>query len=314
MSTPPPSWPPENFEQDLTDRLPAPDPIAVIPPDGLSETSPSATWPPSDSHLAPEFHPPTFTEPPPLRPTPNFTDIAILFLIMLASIAVIILGTSVAVALWKAGHPTTSPDVLKTRALAFGIPLQMLWYLLIAAIAVPVFRRVWHRPFAEGIHWNGKQVAMHAVRFILLGVALSLVVSAVSSRLHAPPKDAPILELFQNRTLAWIATFFGVFVAPTAEELGFRGFLFPALQNRVGAILATILTSVLFALLHAGQLAHAWGPVAVLFFVSVVLCIVRLRTNSVAATALLHSSYNATLFLAMIVASGGYRHLEKLMP
>jgi membrane protease YdiL (CAAX protease family) len=257
--------------------------------------------------------PPTYLEPAPPRTTPNFTDLGILILILIAGFAILILGASVVAAIWKATHPSISLTPSRSRALAFGIPLQMLWYVIIAAIAVPIFRHVWQRPFREGIHWNGHQVAAHAFRYILLGVGLSLVVSIISTRLHAP-KDAPIVELFQSRTLAWITTFFGAFIAPTAEELGFRGFLLPAIQNRTGAVFATIVTSVLFAWLHAGQLGHAWGPVAILFFVSVFLCIVRLRTDSVAAAALLHSSYNATIFIAMIVATGGYRHLDKLSP
>jgi uncharacterized protein len=268
-----------------------------------------------EAESAPQFlyDPPAFyvePEPPP-RVTPDLVDLGILFLVILAASFLLFLAASGAAVAWKAIHPELPATLSRSRAIAFSIPLQMLWYLLIAAIAIPVFRRVWRRSFREGIHWNGAEASAHTLRYIFFGVGLSLIVSIISIRLHAP-KDAPIVELFQNRTLAWTATFFGVFVAPTAEELAFRGFLLPALSGRIGSIVATILTSVLFAWLHAGQLGHAWGPVAVLFFVSVVLCIVRLETNSVAATALLHSSYNATLFIAMIVATGGYRHLEKL--
>jgi uncharacterized protein len=270
----------------------------------------------AEPEAAPEFlyDPPVLyvePEPPPHRVTPDLVDLGILFLIIVASSFLLFLAGSAVAVVWKAIHPQVPATLSRSRALAFGIPLQMAWYVLIAAIAVPVFRRVWRRPFREGIHWNGTQAAAHTLRYILFGVGLSVIVSILSSHLHAP-KDAPIVELFQNRGLAWTATVFGVFIAPTVEEFAFRGFLLPALAGRIGTVVATILTSALFALLHAGQLGRAWGPVAVLFFVSAVLCIVRLRTNSVAATALMHSCYNATIFVAMIVATGGYRHLEKL--
>jgi membrane protease YdiL (CAAX protease family) len=65
-------------------------------------------------------------------------------------------------------------------------------------------------------------------------------------------------------------------------------------------------------MMHASQIGHAWGAVAMLFCVSVVLCEVRLRLRSVAASTLVHMSYNSALFVAMIVATGGYRHFDKL--
>ena len=77
-------------------------------------------------------------------------------------------------------------------------------------------------------------------------------------------------------------------------------------------VFATTLTSICFALLHADQLAHAWAPLGVLFCVSVVLCIVRLRFHSLAASALVHACYNGTIFVMLFLATGGFRHLERL--
>ena len=50
-----------------------------------------------------------------------------------------------------------------------------------------------------------------------------------------------------------------------------------------------------------------WGRV-----LSLVLCFVRLRLRSVMASTLIHASYNATIFLTAFVATGGYRHLDKI--
>jgi membrane protease YdiL (CAAX protease family) len=46
--------------------------------------------------------------------------------------------------------------------------------------------------------------------------------------------------------------------------------------------------------------------------VSLVLCAVRLRLNSLAASTLVHAAYNFTLFAGMLVATDGFRHLDKL--
>ena len=72
------------------------------------------------------------------------------------------------------------------------------------------------------------------------------------------------------------------------------------------------LTSIGFALVHADQLAHAWAPLAVLFGVSLVLCGVRLWTQSLAASTMIHATYNGTIFTILFFATGGFRHLDKI--
>jgi membrane protease YdiL (CAAX protease family) len=189
--------------------------------------------------------------------------------------------------------------------------MQAMLYLFAAAICVPVFSWFWKKSFGSGVHWNGLAASSRAVGFIGFGIVLSIAVTVVS-KLIKIPDSAPILDLFKSPTLAWIATIFGALIAPGAEEIAFRGFLLPVLKRYTGRILAVALTSAIFALMHASQIGHAWGAVAVLFFVSVVLCEVRLRFNSVAASTIVHMAYNSTLFIALIVATGGYRHFDKI--
>jgi hypothetical protein len=77
-------------------------------------------------------------------------------------------------------------------------------------------------------------------------------------------------------------------------------------------VFSTIITSIGFTLLHGAQLAHSFAPLAVLFGVSVVLCITRLRFHSLAASTLVHSMYNATIFVMLFIGTDGFRHLDKL--
>jgi membrane protease YdiL (CAAX protease family) len=77
-------------------------------------------------------------------------------------------------------------------------------------------------------------------------------------------------------------------------------------------IFSTIITSIGFAMLHGAQLAHSFAPLAVLFTVSVVLCITRLRFHSLAASTLVHSLYNATIFVMLFIGTDGFRHLENV--
>jgi membrane protease YdiL (CAAX protease family) len=77
-------------------------------------------------------------------------------------------------------------------------------------------------------------------------------------------------------------------------------------------VAAGLLTSALFAVLHAQQLGYTWPAVSLLACVSLVLTVVRIRTRSVACSTLVHASYNLSVFLTLFVATGGYRHLERM--
>jgi uncharacterized protein len=77
-------------------------------------------------------------------------------------------------------------------------------------------------------------------------------------------------------------------------------------------IAGSILTSIPFAWMHAAQTGYAIGPFLLLVGVSLVLCAVRLVTRSLACSVLVHASYNFLLFSVMLIASGGFRHLDKM--
>jgi hypothetical protein len=77
-------------------------------------------------------------------------------------------------------------------------------------------------------------------------------------------------------------------------------------------IVGSLLTSLPFAAMHAEQIAHSFGPLVLLYCVSLVLCFVRLATRSLAASTLVHASYNFLLFFFMLVGTGGFKHLDKM--
>ena len=152
------------------------------------------------------------------------------------------------------------------------------------------------------------------------------------------PTEAPIDEVFKLPGAASLLFLFGITLAPFFEELGFRGFLLPALCTAwdwtiehirhlpprqpdpegktrwsVSAMIAgSLVTSIPFALMHGEQIGYSFGPFILLMSVSLVLCWVRLSTRSLAASTMVHASYNLLLFATMAVASGGFRHLDKM--
>ncbi len=90
------------------------------------------------------------------------------------------------------------------------------------------------------------------------------------------------------------------------DEHGHPVWSFPAMAC------VALFTSVPFALMHAPQTGFSVGPFLLLVGVSVVLCSVRLWTRSLAASTLVHASYNFMLFAIMMVGTQGFRHMDKM--
>jgi hypothetical protein len=210
-------------------------------------------------------------------------------------------------------------------------------YLLTLAACVLVFPPIWHKSFFAGLQWNAA-IALR-LRWRMFGAAgLCLVLALVDEVLMPGPTNAPIDKMFQTPGAAWLMFAFGVTCAPLFEEIVFRGFLLPVLattwdwtvEQRTGnpalpldahggpqwslpaMVAASIVTSIPFALMHAEQTAHAMGPFVLLVAVSLVLCWARLGTRSLAASVLVHASYNFLLFSLMLLGTGGFRHLDKM--
>ncbi len=207
-------------------------------------------------------------------------------------------------------------------------------YILTLAAASLFFPALWRGPFLTGLQWN-----VHGAAFWLLpfGLALGFVAQGVSTLLPMP-RDMPVEALFRNPSLIWTLVLFGSLLAPLFEEIVFRGFLLPALSIAVDYLrlprelqaldtwrdsnafstpalaFSSIATSLLFALIHAPQLGLSWPSVSLLAAVSLILCYVRLRTASVAASTLVHASYNLSVFLTLFATSDGFRHLDRITP
>jgi membrane protease YdiL (CAAX protease family) len=268
--------------------------------------------------------------PPPPRRIPNFGHTVLFFTV--AFIALLLTSVSlfaVTMGLRLLG-PETSEQLLREPRLL--IPAMAIGYLIAGAIVWAVFTYLWERPFVRALQWNFAAVRRRWVLLLAGGVGLSLVVQFLSNFLPVP-KTLPIDDFFRTSADVWLVALFGTFLAPVFEELAFRGFLLPSLasswdwlrgsNDRVSEdqdphwslaalVVSCTLTSIGFALVHADQLAHAWAPLAVLFGVSLVLCGVRLWTHSLAASTLIHATYNGTIFTILFFATGGFRHLDKI--
>ena len=238
---------------------------------------------------------------------PPWTGWDVLRMVVVAVLAVFFFSV-VALEIARQIAPSTKPADFARNPLVI-VPAQAAAYLVLLVFMYALVSHAYGRAFWNGVHWRfpGARSGL----FLAGGVALAVVIE-LSSNFLPIPKQLPIDEFFRNQASAWLMAGFGTLLAPLVEELFFRGFLYPVLRRRVGVLFGSVITALLFALIHESQLAHAWAPLLMLFCVGMTLTLTREFTDSVAASTLVHSAYNATLFAMVWVATDHFRHLEKI--
>ncbi len=222
--------------------------------------------------------------------------------IIFSGVLVIMIATGLP---WFRGLPMK--EVVTDARLATAS--QLLAYLITFWFVYRLIVRHYGIPFSEGSRWRWPRISW--LVYIVGGVFLCISIQALEHVLPQP-KHVPLEDLFRTPLAAWLLTIFGTFIGPPAEELFFRGLLFPALNRQMNLIWSVFLTALTFALLHGGQLAFGWAPLLGIFIVGVVLTIVRAKADSLASSVLVHMAYNAATFGIAIYATHGFQNLQKL--
>jgi len=265
---------------------------------------------------------------------PHLGHLALLALLALSGLAIVAVLAQLAVMRHWFGVSTLAEATTNVRYL---LGTQALLYLFTFIGSLIVFPLVWHKSLFSGLQWRGSR-ALQNSGYLIGTAGFCFVLAMIDGYFFPGPKDAPIDRIFRMPGAAWILFAFGVTFAPFFEELGFRGFLLPALSTAFDWIgektmhrprlpldlnghprwslpamaIASLLTSILFAFMHADQTSYSVGPFVLLIVVSLVLCFARLRLRSLAASVLLHASYNFLLFSFMLIGTSGFRHLDKM--
>ena len=97
-----------------------------------------------------------------------------------------------------------------------------------------------------------------------------------------------------------------VIIAPIAEEILFRGYLFGKLKKFAPVWVAIIVTSVLFGFIHG-----AWNLAIDTFALSVILCLLREFTGNIWASILLHMAKNGIAFYFLFINPSLFTILSK---
>ena len=214
---------------------------------------------------------------------------------------------------------------------------EVILYFVTFALGYFIFPKVWGKSLFVGMHWRGS-TALRLIWPLLLTAVGCFGLAVLDDRFLPGPQNAPIEDFFRSPGAAWLMFGFGVAFAPFFEEIGFRGFMLPALAtgcdwvaerftgrpprpldehdhpqwSRPAMVVASLATSLPFALLHAQQTGWSIGPFIAIIAISLVLCAVRIATRSLASSTLVHACYNFLLFFTTLISSGGFHHMDRL--
>ena len=245
----------------------------------VEETAPRSAWPnlwPSDSFRA--------------GPT------ALLILAIVGATAIVL----VAAAVWFViQYPADA------RRGALGLLPGMVIQLVLEAIIVAIL--VWGLPWVAKMPLRDlgfrplepKQIAFAAVAAIVMAIVVNGGASLVETLTHQQHQQQ-VVQMFKAVKNPAVMAFFAVFavlLAPVAEEMVFRVFLFNIGLRYGGFWLGAAVSAILFGLAHGD--IYVLVPLAL---GGLVLCFVYYRTRNAYASMITHGLFNSFTVAALLFA------------
>ena len=166
-------------------------------------------------------------------------------------------------------------------------PSAPLQFALIASLSLALYlvlRLRHHKPVLRQLGWVWPRLG-YAVVGLIAGMFLA---SGIALYLRFRNQNTPQMGLTELLPLT-------VLLGPILEESFFRGCLLPLLAQTTGKVVAVILTAVLFGLFHQpANLVHWVSFTAT----GVAYGWIRVASRSTTAAALMHATYNLTVFVS----------------
>ncbi|MEO7653057.1 MAG: type II CAAX endopeptidase family protein [Bryobacteraceae bacterium] len=141
------------------------------------------------------------------------------------------------------------------------------------------------------------------VTIFLLGSLLAIGIAVLGALLRTPDGPNPMKELLSDRTSLIVVSVAGSTLGPWFEEMAFRGLMQPLFIRSLGVAPGILLAGLGFGLVHLPQYGLSWRHALLITLAGASFGWMRHRTGSTAASTMMHSAYNLTLFLGFL-ASG----------
>jgi membrane protease YdiL (CAAX protease family) len=188
--------------------------------------------------------------------------------------------------------------VLVADTLTFG---GLWWYMRLR-------KATWRSIGWRWIRWKDPLYTLggYLVYFLAYAILLALATNAFPSLNVQQKQDLGFSDVagMGNMLLTFCSL---VVLPPLVEETLFRGFVFTGLRTRLHPVMAAIVTSVVFASLHleiGNGTPLVWVAAIDTFTLSLVLCYLRHKTDSLWPGILLHGLKNGVAFVSLyLIAS-----------
>ena len=216
-------------------------------------------------------------------------------------VGVVLIGVQYALAyLISAMHLQVSEIVLQTifSALVYVVALLVI-------IFVP-WKLLKMKTTREELGMRGlptwTDILLAPIAFIVFLIASGFIMAVMQAIMPSidwtQEQDVGFNNIISN--LDFVLTFLSlVVIAPIAEEIIFRGWLYGKMRRKMSAVPAILIVSLLFGLVH-GQ----WNVGVVVFTMSIAMCLIRELTGTIWGGILVHMIKNGLAFYALYVNPG----------
>lgn len=137
----------------------------------------------------------------------------------------------------------------------------------------------------------------------IVGSSIVVSILVTLSGSEATPEQVLTGDIAETPLQLALAVVAAVVLAPLAEELIFRGLLHRSLRVRMRIVPATIISSVLFAVVHVDVALSQPLALVGLTLVGAVMAIAYERTGSLLVPVIIHATHNAVTIVAVVVTS-----------
>ena len=281
------------------------------------ESSQQFTPLPEDHSEPPLPAPSGMPEPPPVSPN-EYRWVAwlevikafglwVMSILVLAVVPLLVLAPYLIYKVAQVGAAAVRPEVLQTdkMVLFYSVIGIIPAHLLTVYLAYLFVTEGGRRPFWQTIGWEWPR-EMSATTMVLLSVLIAVVLYGVAWKLTTlyGGEKTELDMLIESSAYTRIATAIIAFAtAPLAEEIVYRGVIYPAVQRVVGTAFAIAVVSMLFAGVHVWQYRSNIAVIVVITLLSITLTVARALTGKLLPSFFIHLIFNGVQSV-LIVLSG----------
>lgn len=199
------------------------------------------------------------------------------------------------------GYPATDELIkqLATDPLAIGLQILAIIpaHLITLLLAYMLVTKGRSLPFLETLGWRSG--GMKWWHYIVILIGFFCFAALVSQFL--PDQETELTRILKSsRYAVFLVAFMATFTAPLVEEIIYRGVLYSALQRSLGVRLGVAVVTVLFTLVHVPQYFESASTLILLSILSLVLTLVRVKTDNLLPCVILHTLFNGIQSAALI--------------